>query len=311
MGSPGTATRMTTPDWGVLVLCAALWGSSYTFNKISLPEIPIFTIAASRLVIAAVLLHAFAHVTGVRRPSTPAQIGPFFVFTLFSNVLPFIFILFGQRETSSGLTAVLGATTPLFLIPLAHLLTADEKMLPRKVVGVLVGLAGVVIVFGMDAFTGWSTSIGAKLSIIFGAFLYAVGAIYSKRFVGHHPIAIAATQMTCGALLSLPLALVIDRPWLLPVPSAPAITALLATAVLGSALSSVLYFHVLLRGGATIAMLTTLLVPVAPILLGAIFLGEHLHAREAAGTLLIATALLIIDGRLAAWVFSKTKRQPA
>lgn len=311
MGVPANATRMTTPDWGVLVLCAALWGSSYTFNKISLPEIPVLTITASRLLIAAVLLHAFAHVAKVRRPATAAEIGPFFIFTLFSNVLPFVFILIGQRETSSGLTAVLGATTPLFLIPLAHLLTADEKMQPRKVIGVLTGLAGVIIVFGTDAFAGWSTSIGAKLSIIFGAFLYAVGAIYSKRFVGYHPIAIAATQMTCGALVSMPVALIIDRPWLLPMPSTPAISALVATAVLGSALSSVLYFHVLLRGGATIAMLTTLLVPVAPILLGALFLGEHLHAREAAGTLLIAAALLIIDGRLAAWAVSKTKRQPA
>lgn len=309
MREPSAPLRMSLLDWSIFVLCAVLWGSAYTFNKLTIAEIPILTITGSRLLIAALILHSITIAWGQKLPWTIEAWRPFLVLTLFSNIFPFLLILYGQRETASGLTAILGATTPLFIIPLAHVFTHDEKMRSNKVAGVIVGLCGVAVVFGADAFAGWSSALVAKVAIVSAALLYAIGAIYSKRLVGHPPLTIATMQMTCGAAITLPAALLIDQPWTGPVPSGTAIAALLGTAMLGSALSPVLYFHVLRKGGATNAMLTTLLVPVTPILLGGLLFGEKLQARELLGTAIIGLALAIIDGRLLAWLAGLVDRQ--
>jgi drug/metabolite transporter (DMT)-like permease len=292
--------RMATRDWLMLLLCSVCWGSAYTFNKLIIPEVPALTITASRLAIACVVLTLLARLAGHHLPPVGRAWAPFLVFTLFSNVVPFLMVLKGQKETASGLAAVLGATTPLFLILLAHLFTTDERLESRKLAGVLVGIIGVGVVMGADALAGWSTALGAKLLLIAASVLYAIGAIYSKRLVGYPPLVLAAMQMTCGCLITTPFALLIDQPWTQAMPSHQALLALAGTAIIGSSLSAVTYFHVLRRAGATNAMFVTLLVPVTPILLGAAFLGEHLLARELMGAAVIAAALLIVDGRMVA-----------
>ena len=139
---------MTPFDWLMLGLCAISWGSAYTFNKIAIAELPPLTFTAARLPIAAAFLFLLCLATGTALPRSGRAWAPFFVFTMLSNVTPFLFVLRGQRDTASGLAAVIGATTPLFVMLLAHVWTADEKLERRKVVGVAAGLAGVAIVDG-------------------------------------------------------------------------------------------------------------------------------------------------------------------
>jgi drug/metabolite transporter (DMT)-like permease len=292
------ALRMTTGDWAMLLICSVFWGSAYVFNKISIVEIPPLTFTAARLLIAAALLAAVALTSGVRLPPFGRAWKPFFVMTMLSNVVPFQFVLAGQREVSAGLAAVLGATTPLFLILLAHAFTTDEKITLGKLIGIMIGITGVAVVFGPDVLSGWSDALAAKAILVAAAVIYAVGAIYSKRVTGHSPLTIATLQMTAGAIIMTPVALVIDQPWTLGPISWPAIGGVVGTAILGSALAAITYFHVLRRAGATNAMLVTLLVPVTPILLGSVLLGEHLVPREVVGAMIIAAALVVIDGRL-------------
>ncbi len=204
---------MSLGDWAMLALCAILWGSAYTFNKITIAEMPVLTVTGVRLVIAASFLYLLARLNGVVIPKPGAAWRPFFVFTLFSNVFPFLLVLYGQRSTASGLAAVLGATTPLFLIILAHYFTHDERIIPRKLLGVIVGLAGVAIVVGPAALEGWNESVEGKLALVFAALLYAVGAVYSKRLATHPPLVISTLQMTCGAVLIVPVMLFVDQPW--------------------------------------------------------------------------------------------------
>lgn len=302
VGTVSAGLVMTSRDWALLAMCAVFWGSAYTFNKVIVTELPALTITAARLVIAASFLTLLATLQGVRLPPFGRQWHAFFVFTLFSNVVPFLFVLRGQRETASGLAAVIGATTPLFVILLAHVFTTDERMQGRKVAGVLVGMAGVAVVVGADALAGWSSGLAAKLSLVFAAFLYAVGAVYSKRIVGLPPIAMAAMQMICGMVIALPLAMLIDQPWSLPQPSRKVVLAIIGTAIIGSSLSAIAYFHILKRAGATNAMLVTLLVPITPILLGGLLFGERLLWREVIGAAIIGAALLLIDGRPLRWL---------
>jgi drug/metabolite transporter (DMT)-like permease len=296
---------MTTRDWAILVFCALCWGSAYTFNKIMVGEIPSLSIACGRMIIASLFLFSLATLQGVALPREWKTWRPFFFFTLFSNVVPFLFVLRGQRETASGLAAVIGATTPVFVIIIAHFFTTDERLTPRKIAGVLAGIIGVAVVVGPQALSAWSSSLGAKLSLVFAAFLYAVGAIYSRRIVGIPALAMATMQMICGTLVTLPFTLAIDQPWSLPMPPTSALLAMAAAGIIASSLSAIAYFHILKRAGATYAMLVTLLVPVAPIIFGAILFGERLLWREACGGLIIAGALLIIDGRTVAWLMAR------
>ena len=301
--SPAKLARMGPAEWGLLVLCAMLWGGAYTFNKFALPEIPPMTLTAVRLFLAVTLLVPLAYVYGYRLPPLGRAWRPFLIFTLLSNIGPFLLVLYGQRETASGLAAVLVATTPLFLILLAHVFTLDERLTANKLAGVLIGIAGVSVVFGSEALAGWSTALAAKVALVAASLLYAIGGIFAKRLTGHPPLVIATMQMTCGCLVATPLALAIDHPWTLPMPSLQAMAGIAGTGYLGSALAAITYFSILTRAGATNAMLVTLLVPVTPILLGAVLFGEQLLTREIAGAAIIALALIVIDGRLIARCF--------
>src|SRR5690606_18732613 len=101
-----------------------------------------------------------------------------------------------------------------------------------------------------------------------------------------------------SVVVTLPLTLVVDRPWALPTPGWPAVSAVIATGVIASGLASICYFTLIKRAGATNALLVTLLLPLTPIVLGALFLGESMTRREWMGAAVIAAALLIIDGRI-------------
>lgn len=128
----------------------------------------------------------------------------FFVLTLMSNIGPYLLVLKGQMGTTSGLAAVLTATAPLFTIILAHFFTHDEPLSANKVVGVLVGIAGVAVVVGVDPSMGLTGELSAKLTLVLASFVYAVGGIYAKRFSGLPPLVIAASIMTSGMIVIMP-----------------------------------------------------------------------------------------------------------
>jgi drug/metabolite transporter (DMT)-like permease len=131
---------------------------------------------------------------------------------------------------------------------------------------------------------------------------YAGANIYARRFLGgYHPFAIASAQTIGSLVLALPLALLFDRPWTLANPSAGVWFAGIAMGLLGSGLAPLCHFTILHRSGAVNAMLSSIVVPVTPVLLGWGFLGEQLNMRELIGAFMIAAALMIIDGRIVAW----------
>ena len=208
-------------------------------------------------------------------------------------------IVWGQARATGGMAAILNATAPLFGIFLAHLLTHDEKLSLNRLAGILVGIAGVGILVGYDLAVGSRADVLARLALLAAPFCYVCANIYARRTFGNYPPFVVAVMQMMGAMfVAFPLAIAIDWPWTLPMPSLGALGAIVGMGVLGSALSSLCHFTVLRRAGATNASLVTLIMPLTPIVLGGIFLGDRLSAREIVGALVIAAALLIIDGRL-------------
>jgi drug/metabolite transporter (DMT)-like permease len=219
---------------------------------------------------------------------------------LLNNVVPFCLIVWGQTRIASGLAAILTATTPLATVLVAHVLTADEKLTGRRVAGVLVGLAGVVVMIGPDALAGLGANVLAQLAVLGAAVSYAFAGIYGRRFkaLGVSPIQTAAGQVTASTVMLLPIALLVDQPWTLALPGLQVWAAILGIAVLSTAFGYVLYFRILATAGATNVLLVTFLNPVTAILLGTVVLGERLELRHGLGMALIGLGLAAIDGRL-------------
>ena len=281
--------------WLWLLSLSVLWGGSFFFAKVAVGELGPFTVVFARVSLAAL---ALALVVPWRRD---APWPTYFAMGFLNNALPFSLIFWGQTEIGSGLASILNATTPLFTLVVAHVLTPDEKIDRTKVAALLVGLLGVVVLIGPSALIGSSTLWG-QAACLAAALSYAFAGIYGRRFrrMGIAPAEAAAGQLMASTALILPIMLVVDRPWMAPPPSLTVWLALGALALLSTALAYVLYFRILAAAGATVLLLVTFLIPVPAILLGAMVLGERLEPRHYAGMALIGLGLAIIDGRIAA-----------
>ncbi len=291
---------MTTIEWGLLIALSALWGGSFLFNGILVRELPPLTIVAGRVALAAIALWTIVRLSGHAVPRSREVWLAFLGMGVLNNVIPFSLIVWGQTHIASGLASILNATTPLFAVIVAHVLTEDEKMTGGRLVGVLVGFAGVALMIGPSVLSDLGTNVLAQLAVLGAAISYSFAGIWGRRFrrMGLPPLLPAAGQVTASALIMLPVALVVDRPWTLAMPSHEAWLALFGLAVLATALAYVIFFRILATAGATNLMLVTFLIPVSAILLGALVLGEVLAPKHFAGMALIAVGLAAIDGRV-------------
>lgn len=284
----------------MLVLLGLLWGGSFFFARVAVQFIPPITLALLRFLIAAVTLHLFIagrfNIYAELRARWPA----FLLLGLINNVIPHTFIFFGQTQIGAGLASILNATTPIWTVIIAHLTTADEKLTGIKIAGTLTGLAGTVLLFSPHIAAKADAPLWALLLPLAAAVSYGFAAIFARRFRGVAAPVTAAGQLTASTIIILPLSLIIDRPWSLPLPPFDAMAAVLALAIVSTAFAYILYFRLITIAGATNASLVTLLVPPSAILLGILFLGERLAAAEWAGMLVIGLGLVILDGRVLA-----------
>ncbi|HEX2527624.1 MAG TPA: EamA family transporter [Geminicoccus sp.] len=291
--------RMDARDWAMLVVLSVLWGGSFFFVEVALRGIPPLTLVWLRVGCAAVLLHLFLRMTG-RRLQLAGQWRRFAVMGLLNNAIPFSLLVWSQTEINGGLAAILNATTPLWTVLAAHLLTSDEKLTLGKLAGVTLGFAGVASMLGLDPALADGWSLLPILACLVAALSYALAGIYGRRFKRQAipPLAAATGQLTAAGLLLAPLSLWVDRPWQLTTPTIEVLAAVTALVVLSTMAAYVLYFRLLAAVGATNLLLVTLLVPAAAIQLGAILLGEVMATGQWLGLGCIATALVAIDGRV-------------
>lgn len=309
--APSPALRMSGQDWLLLVVLSVLWGGTFFFAKIALAEIPPMTLVLGRVWIAALTLLVALLAAGIALPSSAKVWGAFFALGLLNNVLPFNLIFWGQHQmppaTAASLASILNATTPVFGVVIAHFLTKDEKLTPRRALGVILGFLGVCLLLApklIGAATQDAPPALGVLSCLSASCVYVFAGLYARRFkaMGVTPLQLSFGQLAASSALMVPLAGAIDRPWALPPPHAAPVAALVGLAVISTALAYILYFRILARAGATNILLVTFLVPVTAILLSSAFLGETLGLIHLAAMALIGLGLAAIDGRLLTWL---------
>ncbi len=288
---------MGSLEWGILVLLSVVWGGSFFFAAVALREVGPLTVTISRVLIAAILLHAFILLSGLRMPADARTWAAFFGMGLLNNAIPFSLIFWGQTHIASGLASILNATTPLFTVVVAHFLTGNEKLTAGRGLGVLIGFAGVVVMIGADLLQGLGNNLLAQLAVLGAAVAYAFATIYGRRFRQLPPICTAAGQVTASTVMMLPVALLLERPWTLAMPGWQTFAALAGLGAICTAFAYGLYFRILRTAGSINISLVTFLVPVSALLLGMLILGERLEPKHFLGMALIGIGLAAIDGR--------------
>ena len=305
--------QMIGRDWAILRFLAIIWGGAFMFIGVAVRHVEPLTYVWLRLTIAAAAMFLFMRLKG-HRLDLPREVwGSILLLAFLNNALPFTLFGWGQTHIASGLASILNATTPIWGVLVAHLYTQDERMTPRKIAGVLLGFAGVATMIGPTLLANVGTGALAQLACIAAALSYAFAAVWARRFrrMGVAPMSVTTGQLTAGALMMLPLALLVDQPWSQPFPPLTAWGAIVALALLCTAFGYVLYFRLIETAGATNALLVTLLVPPFAILFGTLFLDEVLAPQDFIGLALIALGLAAIDGRLLKLVSARQPRPAA
>jgi drug/metabolite transporter (DMT)-like permease len=293
MSGPTMASR----EWVLLIILSILWGGSFFFAEVALRDLGPLTIVCGRVSFAAIALLGYVYLSGNRMPGDLKTWVSFFIMGGLNNLIPFSLIVWGQSQIDSGLASIINATTPLFTVALAHVLTTDEKLSTNKAIGILFGIIGVTVLIGPDALKGLDGQAWGKIAIVGAAISYSFAGIFGKR-LSTMPTSVAAAGMLTGSsVMMLPLMFVFETP-LLTTPDMATWGSVLAIALLSTSVAYLIYFHILAKAGATNLLLVTFLVPVSAVMLGILVLGESLSSRTLAGMALIFAGLAAVDGRL-------------
>jgi drug/metabolite transporter (DMT)-like permease len=295
--SPRTGT---IAELALLFLLASLWGVSYTFIKLGIATIPPVTLIAGRTLIAGALLLLIMGWRGLAMPTDAANWRRFLFQACLNSVIPWTMIASAERFVDAGLTTILNSASPLFTFLFTALVTRHEPATPRKLFGVVIGMAGICVIVGAKPFGHLGQGLLAEVAIVAATICYACGAIFSRGFRGLDPIAPAAGSLLCGAAILTPISLVVDRPWALS-PSMSSILALLGLTVFSTAFAFVLYFRLIQTlGSVGTTAQAYLRVPIG-VVASVVFLGESLSPSAWVGLccVVIGVAAMTIPSRSA------------
>ncbi|MBS1303639.1 DMT family transporter [Loktanella sp. SALINAS62] len=288
---------LSTRAWAELGLLSLIWGGSFLSIRIALDEIGPLTAVAHRVGWAALILWTYVILRRLPLPRSPRVWIGFAGMGLLNNAIPFTLMAWGQLHIETGLTAILNASTALFGVLAAALFLSDERLTWRKLSGVSLGFAGVVIAIGPQALASFDIRSLGQLAVIGGTVSYALAGVWARKMLGGlTPQVATAGMLTSSALIMIPLAHIVDGPMTLDL--TPRTWAAIGYyAVVATAVAYLLYYRVLAMAGSGNLMLVTLMVAPVAITLGAIVLNEDLPPRAYAGFVILAAGLLILNRR--------------
>jgi len=264
-------------ELALLLTLATLWGASYTFIKLGVATIAPISLIAARTAIAGLLLLIVMRWRGVRLPRDLPTWRRFLFQACLNSVIPWTLIAWGERLVDAGLATILNSAAPIFTFLLTVLVTRHEAATPRKLFGVVAGMAGICLIVGVDAFHGIGRGLWAEIAIVAATICYAGAAIFSRGFKDLDPMAPAAGSLLAGAAILIPASLAVEQPWTLA-PSASSILALLGLAVFSTAAAFVIYFRLIQTlGSVGTTAQAYLRVPIG-VAIGVTFLDERLSS---------------------------------
>lgn len=291
--------KMTSEAWLLISLIALFWGGSFAATRAALVDVPVATLVAFRVCGGALALWIYIAFARIPVGGGWRAILVFAFMGVMNNVIPWSLIAWGQLHIASGLAAILNASTAIFTVCLAALLFHDERMTPAKVVGVLLGFAGVVTVMGSEAIRSLDLTSLGQLAIILASICYAFASTFARHFAtGQPPEVAAAGMLTVSSVIMVPFALAHDGVPAVASWHPATFVAIAYHGLISSALAFLCFYRLLRVAGAGNASLVTLMIAPVSVVVGALLFGESLTAADYAGFVLLALGLMVIDNRI-------------
>jgi drug/metabolite transporter (DMT)-like permease len=282
---------MGARDLGALILLAALWGASYIFIRVAVPALGPFVLMGARVALASGALAVYAVILARGMPKFRSRWKEFLIVGATNSAIPFTLIAAAEIKLTASLAAILNSTTALFVAVVAAV-WIGESLTVRKVVGLLLGFVGVVVLVGWDPVPLNGAVLLAVGAMLAASLSYAVGGVYVKRtFAGVSPLAMTIGQQGAAAVILLPLAAVS-----LPgeAPPLPAALSALALALLCTAVAYLLYFRLIENVGPTKTLAVTFLIPVFGLLFGVVLLDEPVGLGTLVGFAIISLGVALV-----------------
>jgi drug/metabolite transporter (DMT)-like permease len=298
---------VTWRAWITFSILCVLWGMPYFFIKLALVDLSPVCVAWGRLALGALVLVPLALHRGVLLPALRHKVA-IIAFAVTELVIPFSLISIGEQWISSSMAGILVATVPMTVLLIAPMFGIKEKINARRILGLLVGFAGVVVLVGVDTISGPEQWLG--VACIFGAIIgYAVGPLIVQRYLADvDELGALSASLVVSSIILLPAAL-----WTAPqsLPSALALTSIGALGVFCTALALLLYFYLINEAGAARASIVAYINPAIAALLGVLVLHEPFGLGLVAGLLLILGGSWLGTGGVKRSAPAETKEQLA
>ena len=296
---------MSAKNWFKLLFLGLVWGSSYLWIKIALQEVGPFTLVFFRVLFATLGVLVF-----LLSAKTSLKTQWFWKFALvgfFNVAMPFVLISWAEKSISSGLASILNSTVPLFTIILAPIFLKEEKLTATRVIGFLLGFAGVLILMSDKLGGEESSAVIGIIAILIAAISYAISGIFARKRMSDIPVeAVSFGQMAAAFCFILPAALILEAP--LKLPQLPLTwLALLWLGLLGSCVCTLVWYSLLYAVGPTRTSMNSYLLPLVGVMLGAILLGEEINWHVVVGGVLILVALVIVNSNAARKHFGRVE----
>lgn len=280
-------------DWALLLALVAMWGSSFLFNKLSVATVPPSTLVAGRLALGALTLVVLLYMRGLRLPPPGPIWGAYALLGVLGNALPFFLIAWGQQTIDSALAGILIAAMPLGTLVLAHFVVQGERMTAKRAGGFALGFIGIVFLMEPAAVAGVGgarVQVLAQLAVLCGALCYSANSVLARLLIRSDFLVASAGTLLVAAVLMLPVAMLLDRPWTLQ-PGIGSIAAIVWLGLGPTAIATICYFRLISSAGPTFMSLVNYLSPAVAIFLGVTLLGEKPGAAAYAGLALILAGI--------------------
>jgi drug/metabolite transporter (DMT)-like permease len=282
--------------WALIILLGAVWGCSFLFNAILIREISPLWVSAGRVSIGAVICWLVFFATRKQLPTDWRLYPQLLVLGILNYAIPFALFPYAEQTVASSIVGVINGMTPMTTVIISQLWPGGEKATWNKIAGVLIGLAGAVILALPSFDEGADAQVLGLLAALGATCCYALTLNYARRFAKVEPYAVASASLTGAALVSIPLALLFSG---MPVITRPETWgALFGIGVFSTSFSFLPVYWLLPRVGATNLSLNTFITPISAILLGVLVLHERFELTHVLGIVVIFFGLVFIDGRL-------------
>lgn len=297
---------MNNKTWLLVILLGFIWGSSFLFTEILLNYINPVLIVFFRVSLASIILIIYVFFfTNLKFNFSKEILLTFFKMGLLNNVIPFLLIAFAQETITGGLASILNANTSFFTIFLASIFLKDEKLTNYRLLGIIIGIIGVVVIVGFENLSEFKNYNFGIVLMLFSCLFYSFAGIFAKtKLTNIHPTISATGMLSMSTIILFPFIIIYNGNELININSTVLYYSCMF-AFICSVLAYFLYFKILETNGAGNLLICTIIIPPSSILLNAFFINEIIKIYELIGLMIITAGLIILDGRIINFIKNK------